>query len=117
MFLRLRVSQWMTDQVVQVRANGEKLWKNKVGPEPKNIVLRVRKRTSASGRWRLRIQYQTDLTLERRNEIAESDGRLPTIGFERLIVVPEYDLKTRLDILTKAKDLLVLTPAMDLGRI
>jgi len=33
--------------------------------------------------------------------IAASDSRIPTVGLERLIVVPENDLKTRLDVLSK----------------
>ena len=37
--------------------------------------------------------------MEVRSEIAAQDSRVPTVGFERLIVVPESDLKTRLDIM------------------
>jgi hypothetical protein len=34
-----------------------------------------------------------------RAQIAALDRRVPTIGFERLVVVPENDLKSRVDIL------------------
>jgi hypothetical protein len=33
--------------------------------------------------------------------IAAIDSRIPTFGFERMIVVPESDFKTRLDVLTR----------------
>jgi hypothetical protein len=39
------------------------------------------------------------LNAEFRERLAMVDSRVPTIGFERLIVVPETDLKTRLDVM------------------
>jgi hypothetical protein len=41
-----------------------------------------------------------DLSGELRNQIASLDSRMPTIGFERLIVVPQNDLRTRLDVIS-----------------
>jgi hypothetical protein len=43
-----------------------------------------------------------NLSLEMLETIAAIDCRVPTIGFERLVVVPGNDLKTRLDILSDA---------------
>jgi hypothetical protein len=64
-------------------------------------MLRVRKRASAAtSRWRLRIGVEVDLTTELISRIAALDARIPTVGFERLIVVPENDFKTRLDVLS-----------------
>ena len=62
-------------------------------------MLRVRRRAPGSAGWRLRIRAETELSSELRQQIAAIDGRVPTIGFERLVVVPENDLKTRLDVL------------------
>jgi hypothetical protein len=62
--------------------------------------LRVRKRASASGRRRLRVTAEVDLSADLRTQIAALDGRMPTIGFERLIVVPENNLGARLDVLS-----------------
>jgi len=59
----------------------------------------VRKPAASDGAWRLLIRAEIDLSAEARAQIAAFDGRIPTIGFERLIVVPENDLKTRVEIL------------------
>jgi len=98
-FLRLRVNGLLHDHTVTVSANGEKIWEGNIGPRPRDIALRVRRRTVNSGGWRLRILAEAKLSAELRNQIAALDSRVPTIGFERLIVVPESDLKTRVDIL------------------
>ena len=65
-------------------------------------MLRVRKRgkAAADGSWILKINAQIDLSTEARNRIAAIDSRVPTIGFERLVVIPENDLKVRLDVLS-----------------
>jgi hypothetical protein len=99
-FLRLRVSGELHDQPIRLLANGEWLWKGTVGHDSKDIVLRVRKPAGAVGRWMLRIGAEVDLPPELHGRIAAADGRVPTIGFERLIVVAEDDVKTRLDVLT-----------------
>jgi hypothetical protein len=62
-------------------------------------MLRVRPKLAGAAGWRLRLRAQIDLTPDLRDQIAALDSRIPTIGFERLIVVPENDLKTRVDIL------------------
>ena len=59
----------------------------------------MRKPTFGASGWRLRIRAELALSIELRNQIAALDGRVPTIGFERLVVVPENDLKMRVDIL------------------
>ena len=68
--------------------------------QAKNIVLRVRKPVDTVDRWQLRIRAEVDLPPELHGKIAAADARVPTIGFERLIVVPEDDIKTRLDVLS-----------------
>jgi glycosyltransferase involved in cell wall biosynthesis len=98
-FLRLRASGPVMDQPVQLYANGEGLWEDAIGLRPRNIVLRVRRRGASSQGWHLRIRAAIDLSDEKRAELSAIDSRLPTIGFERLMVVPENDLKTRLDML------------------
>jgi glycosyltransferase involved in cell wall biosynthesis len=98
-FLRLRASGPVMDEPVQLYGNGEGLWEGPIGARPRNIVLRVRRRSTNSHGWHLRIRAALDLSDEKRAEIAGIDSRLPTIGFERLMVVPENDLKTRLDML------------------
>jgi hypothetical protein len=98
-FLRLRASGPVMDQPVQLYGNGDGLWEGPIGPRPRNIVLRVRRRGANGHGWHLRIRAALDLSDEKRAELSAIDSRLPTIGFERLMVVPENDLKTRLDML------------------
>jgi glycosyltransferase involved in cell wall biosynthesis len=100
-FLRVRVSAWLNEHTVRLLANNEKLWEGKIGPSSKDIVLRVRKRTGTPDAWRLQIEAEVNLTPELRSQITAVDSRVPTIGFERLIVVPESDVITRLDLITK----------------
>jgi glycosyltransferase involved in cell wall biosynthesis len=99
LFLRLRASGPVSDLAMRLSANGEIVWHGSVGPRPKNIVIRMRRRTLGAGGWRLRLKAEADLSAELRQQIAAIDSRVPIIGFERLVVVPEDDLKTRLDIL------------------
>jgi glycosyltransferase involved in cell wall biosynthesis len=98
-FLRLRASGPVISEPIRLLANGDKVWEGPLGPQPKDVVFRVHRKVTNAGGWRLRINAQIKLTPELRNQIATVDSRMPTIGFERLIVVPDNDLKTRLDIL------------------
>ena len=98
-FLRLRVSGLLTDHPIKLSANGRPLWSGVIGQGSRNLHFRVRKPTLGSGGWRLRIRAELALSAELRNQIAALDARVPTIGFERLVVVPEHDLKARLDVL------------------
>jgi len=98
-FLRLRASGPVSDIAISLTANGDVGWHGSIGPRSKNIVFRVRRRTIGVGGWRLRLKLEADLSAELRQQIAAIDGRVPTIGFERLVIVPEDDLKTRVDIL------------------
>jgi hypothetical protein len=100
-FLRLRVCGWLHERPIRLLANGETLWNGTIGPHSKDVMLRVRKKAGGGGPWRLRIAARGNLTPELRGQIAVSDGRIPTIGFERLIVVPENDLKARLDVMAR----------------
>ena len=67
------------------------------GPAPS--ISASEKQTLGTGGWRLRIRAELALSAELRSQIGALDARVPTIGFERLVVVPENDLKTRVDIL------------------
>lgn len=98
-FLRLRAAGPLVEQPMRISGNGDVLWESAIGSRPLNLVLRVRPKMMSAAGWRLRLQAQMHLTQELHNQIATVDSRVPTIGFERLIVVPENDLKTRLDIL------------------
>jgi len=98
-FLRLRASGPVIEQPVRLHANGETLWEDAIGPRPRNIALRVRRRANGTQGWHLRIRAEIDLPDEKRADLAAVDSRIPTIGFERLMIVPENDLKTRLDML------------------
>jgi glycosyltransferase involved in cell wall biosynthesis len=98
-FLRVRVSGLLTDHPIMLSANGGVVWNGAIGQGSRNIHFRVRKQTLGTGGWRLRIRAELALSAELRSQIAALDARVPTIGFERLVVVPENDLKTRLDIL------------------
>jgi hypothetical protein len=98
-FLRVRVSGLLTDHPVKLSANGTPVWSGPIGQGSRNIHFRARKQTFGTGGWRLRIRAELALAAEVRGQIAALDARVPTIGFERLAVVPENDLKTRVDIL------------------
>jgi hypothetical protein len=98
-FLRVRVSGLLTEHPVKFSANGTPVWSAAIGQGSRNIHFRVRKQTLGTGGWRLRIRAELGLSAELRTQIAALDARVPTIGFERLVVVPENDLKTRVDIL------------------
>jgi glycosyltransferase involved in cell wall biosynthesis len=98
-FLRLRVSGLLTDHPIKLSANGRQVWGGAIGQGSRNIHFRVRKPTLAIGGWRLRVRAELALSAELRTQITALDARVPTIGFERLVVVPENDLKTRVDIL------------------
>jgi glycosyltransferase involved in cell wall biosynthesis len=97
--LRLRVCPVLQDQPIRMLANGERLWAGRIGAQSQDILLRVRKRAGTINR--CRIAVEVDLTSEQRSQIAALDGRIPTVGFERLIVVPENDAAMRLNILSK----------------
>jgi glycosyltransferase involved in cell wall biosynthesis len=98
-FLRIRVSGLLTDHPISLSANGQPVWNGAIGQGSRNIHFRVQKQTLGTGSWRLRIRAELDLSAELRSQITALDTRVPTIGFERLVVVPENDLKTRVDIL------------------
>jgi len=98
-FMRVRASGPVIERPISFTANGEKVWEGPIGPQSKDIVFRVRRKIANPEGWRLRIRAQINLTPELRGQISAVDSRTPTIGFERMIVVPENDLKTRLDIL------------------
>ena len=97
--LRLRASGPAAEQPIRILANGELAWEGSLGGRSRDIALRIRRRVPAAEFWRLRLRAQIDLTPGLHRQIAAIDSRIPTIGFERLIVVAENDLKTRLDIL------------------
>jgi glycosyltransferase involved in cell wall biosynthesis len=100
-YLRLRVSKPLSDLPIRLFANGELAWNDCIGSRPRNIVLRVSKNAaSTNGWWLLQVRAEIDLSTETRSQIAMLDTRIPTIGFERLVVVPDSDLKSRIDILT-----------------
>jgi hypothetical protein len=100
-FLRVRASSPAGTLQVRLSANGETAWLGGIGSNSSNIVLRVRKKfRGADSYWRLTMRAEVDLSPEVYKQIIAADSRGPTIGFERLIVVPESDLQTRLDVLT-----------------
>jgi glycosyltransferase involved in cell wall biosynthesis len=98
-FLRVRVSGLLTEHPIKLSANGGPVWSAAIGQGSRNIRFRVRKQALGTGSWRLRIRAELAMSAELRSQIAALDARVPTIGFERLLVVPENDLKTRMDIL------------------
>lgn len=98
-FLRLRAPGPLSELPIRISANGEALWSGLLGPRPKDVHFAVRRRAAGPDGWRLRLRLEVDLPPELHAEIAAMDGRVPVIGLERLVVVPEDDLKTRLDVL------------------
>jgi len=100
-FLRLRLCGPLHGQPVRLLADGEKVWEGAVGPHSKDIVVRLARSPGGSDRWNVRIGSEVEVSSTARAEIEKLDGRIPTIGLERLVVVPERDLATRLDIVTR----------------
>jgi hypothetical protein len=100
--LRVRVSTWLSDHTVRLLANEQTVWENSIGTRSKDVVLRIRKQMDSTNLWPLCLEAQIDLSPEQRAEIGLTDKRVPTIGFERLLVVPENDVRTRVDVLTKS---------------
>ena len=98
-FLRLRASGPVADLRIRLTANGDPVWEGVVGPQARNIVARVRRRSAGTVPWLLRLGVELELSAELRGQITALDRRVPTIGFERLVVVPEIDLRSRVDIL------------------
>jgi hypothetical protein len=98
-FLRLRASGPVAELHIRLTANGESIWDGVIGPQARNIIARIRRRGAGTAPWLLRLGVEVDLSAELRTQIGALDRRVPTIGFERLVVVPENDLKTRVDIL------------------
>jgi glycosyltransferase involved in cell wall biosynthesis len=101
-FLRLRACGVLHDQPIRLFANGERAWQGRLGPQPRDVTLRVRKRAPAGRPFLLRIAVEAELGAETRAQVLTLDGRGPIVGFERLLVVPEDDVKTRLDVMTKS---------------
>jgi glycosyltransferase involved in cell wall biosynthesis len=102
LFLTLRTSGPAGDLSVAIQANGEAAWQGVIGTKPRDIMMRVVRRTrgASAGGWRLKLRVQVGLSAEKRADIAAVDVRVPTVGFERMVVVPETDLKARLDVLS-----------------
>ena len=99
LFLRLRASGPLAESRIRLLANGEPVWEGAIGPQGRNIITHLRRRGAGTASWLLRLRVEVELSPETRAQIATLDRRVPTIGFERLVVVPENDLKTRVDIL------------------
>jgi glycosyltransferase involved in cell wall biosynthesis len=100
--VRVRVCGALHEEPIALLANGNKLWEGEIGLHSKDIMIRVAKRRNGTGRWRLRIGAELEVSPEVKRRLAVIDGRIPTIGFERMIVVPERDTVTRLDMMTKS---------------
>jgi glycosyltransferase involved in cell wall biosynthesis len=98
-FLRLRTSGPLSEAPVRVTSAGKMLWSGKVGDRSRNAAMRVRRRQTDQW-WNLHLRIDAEVDDETLAMVAAIDGRVPTIGLERLVIVPENDLKARLDILT-----------------
>ena len=96
--VRVRICGWLSDQLVKILANGECIWEGKIGHSSQDIRLRLKKLASLDRPWRLRLSFEVDVPPDVRMQIAQVDTRVPSIGLERLIIVPENDVKTRLDL-------------------
>jgi glycosyltransferase involved in cell wall biosynthesis len=100
-WLRLRVCPALQEHPIRLTANGERVWEGRIGAHSRDIMLRIRRRGGGASFWRLRLGVEVTLTPDIRAQIAAIDSRVPTIGFERLIVVPENDFASRLDVLSQ----------------
>ncbi|MBV9859310.1 MAG: glycosyltransferase family 4 protein [Alphaproteobacteria bacterium] len=106
-FLRLRLSAPLFGKTVTLKANGEQVWRGAIGEVAKDIFFPVQRRVAGPGDWHLEISAMVDREVDLERQVYEIDARGPGIGFERAIVIPEHDVKARLDILYS----LLLDPA------
>ncbi|MGE3279651.1 MAG: glycosyltransferase [Alphaproteobacteria bacterium] len=101
-FLGLRVNGLLADGTIRISANQTLIWKGSVGSSGRDIALRIPREILTSNGWNIRLNAQVQEFPEAlQKQIATVDQRVPSIGFERLIVVPENDVETRLDILCR----------------
>ncbi len=98
-FLRVRTSAAAAGLPATILANNETVWQDSFTERPQDLMLRLRRRDSA-GMGTLRLQVDLHCPPGLGQHAFGSDGRAPTIGFERLIAVPEEDFSLRLDVLT-----------------
>jgi glycosyltransferase involved in cell wall biosynthesis len=98
-FLRLRAAGPLSNQRVRLFVNGAPVFHDSLSAQPRDIHFTVRKRAAPSSGWRMRLRAEVNLSPDLISQVAATDSRVPTLGFERLIIVPENDLKTRLDVL------------------
>jgi hypothetical protein len=104
LFLRLRASAPVASApasiTASITADAAALWQGRLVEKPQTLVLRLRRPPPTDGTWRLTLRFAVELSNDQQQAIDVLDRRQPHIGFESLVVVPEDDLKTRLDILT-----------------
>jgi hypothetical protein len=98
-FLRCKVSAPLAEEEITIFANGDRVWRGALGEEPKDLCLKVFRKNDQGSWWALKIGLWAPDRSELYDSLVELDGRAPAIGLSRLVVVPEDDLQTRLDIL------------------
>jgi hypothetical protein len=79
-------------------ANGDRMWRGQIGEDSKDLCLKIY-HNSARGLWPLRLGIWAPPRPDLHEALLKLDDRAPAIGFERLVIVPEGDLQTRLEIL------------------
>jgi glycosyltransferase involved in cell wall biosynthesis len=98
--LRLRAAAPVAGCRVSISANGEAVWSGPAPHRPTTILIRVRRRGVSSSGWKLRLRADIKVPPDALQQVEAIDRRLPLLGFERMVIVPESDLKTRVDVMT-----------------
>jgi glycosyltransferase involved in cell wall biosynthesis len=99
-FLRLRTSAPAAGLPGRILANAEIVWQGSFTEKPQDLMLRIRRRTRDGLSWALKLRCELDCPTGLRHQIGAIDARTPMIGFEFLVIIPENDIKSRVDVLT-----------------
>jgi glycosyltransferase involved in cell wall biosynthesis len=102
-YLRLRGGEALADRALELSANGRVAWKGALGVEPMDILFRVqRPNPERQKSWRFTLGIASANVPDAPESTASSNNSVPTVGVERMIIVPESDHLTRTEILWRA---------------
>jgi glycosyltransferase involved in cell wall biosynthesis len=98
LFLRCHVAEPLAQEEITILANGDRMWRGVIGARTRDLCLKLYKR-SGKGPWSLRLGLWAPAKPELYDALLVIDGRAVAIGLHRLVIIPEDDLHTRLEIL------------------
>ena len=101
-FMRVRFSGPMLGTRFRFTSRRKVLLNAMVKPGSFNVIARIdRPKDTCDKVWRTKISIETDIAPDVLDQLKKLDQRLPVLGLERLMVVPEDDVRTKIDLLTR----------------